>query len=87
MTTKTTLLQTIRKHCLECCGGSYVDVENCTAGPTNTLSKCSLWVYRTGKDPEEPSEAKRAAGARLAEHKKCKTTTQRKMAIKVHPVA
>ncbi len=31
-TTKTKLLQTVRTHCLECCGGSYLDVKNCAAG-------------------------------------------------------
>ncbi|MGB9940275.1 hypothetical protein [Methanosarcina sp.] len=62
MTTKTELLQVIRKHCLECCGGSYLDVEKCTAGPEAKLSTCTLWAYRMGKDPDGPSEAKIEAG-------------------------
>lgn len=71
MTTKTALLQTIRKHCLECCSGSYSDVENCTAGPNaKTLSQCALWIYRLGKDPEGPSEAMKEKGMKLAGTKK-----------------
>ncbi len=72
MTTKTELLQTIRKHCLNCVGDSYTEVENCTAGPDAApYSTCALWTFRLGKDPEEPSEAKKAAGLRLAaSHKK-----------------
>ncbi len=74
MTTKTALLQTIRKHCLECCGGSYQEVENCTSGPTAApYSQCALWAFRLGKDPDGPSEARREAGKKLALRKAVKT--------------
>jgi len=71
MTTKTALLQTIRQHCLNCCGGSYKDVENCTSGPTAApYSTCSLWIYRIGKDPDEPTEGMKEKGRKLAEKRK-----------------
>ncbi|MDD3041085.1 hypothetical protein [Bacteroides sp.] len=51
MTSKTKLLDTIRQHCLNCCGGSLEDVENCLAGPdASPFSKCVLWEFRLGKD-------------------------------------
>lgn len=71
MTTKTVLLQTIRKHCLECCGGSYKDVEGCTAGPNaKSYSTCALWVFRLGKDPEEPSELMKEKGRKITRSRK-----------------
>ena len=72
MTTKTALLQTIRKHCLECCGGSYQEVENCISCPTEgPFSSCALWDFRLGKDPE-PSESRKLAGKKLAQRNKAK---------------
>lgn len=66
-TTKTKLLRVIRKHCLECCGGSYLDVKNCAAGPNADLfSQCSLWPFRLGIDPDEPSEAMKAKGRKIS---------------------
>lgn len=74
MTTKTALLQTIRKHCLECCGGSYQEVEYCTSGPNaKPFCTCALWAFRLGTDPEGPSEARRKAGKKLAQRKAVKT--------------
>lgn len=62
MTTKTELLKTIRKHCLICCGGSCLDVKNCTSGPdASPYSTCLLWPFRLGVDPN-PSESKVEAG-------------------------
>lgn len=46
MTTKATILKTIRKHCIECAGGSVIEVEMCTSG------NCNLYLYSFGKDPE-----------------------------------
>jgi len=47
MATKTELLEVIRKRCLECCGGSYQEIENCTSGPSaGPFSSCSLRAYR-----------------------------------------
>ena len=43
--TKTELLKTIREHCLDCCCGSYAEVEQCGC-PT-----CNLYPLRFGKDP------------------------------------
>ncbi|WP_292465915.1 hypothetical protein [Methanolobus sp.] len=46
MTTKKVILQTIRKHCLECVCGSPMEVELCTS------ENCELYPYRFGKDPQ-----------------------------------
>ena len=71
MTTKTELLEVIRKRCLECCGGSCQEVENCTSGSNAALyNTCALWAFRLGKDPEGPSEARREAGKKLAQRRK-----------------
>ncbi len=51
MTTKATILRTIREHCLECLGGSWSEVEKCSA------PRCSLHPYRFGTDPT-PNAAK-----------------------------
>jgi len=65
MTTKSGLLAIIRKRCLECCGGSYTEVEKCTSGPdASPYSTCALWEFRLGNDPY-PSEARVEAGKRL----------------------
>jgi len=76
VTTKTQLLEVIRKRCLECCGGSYQEIENCTSGPNSgPLSSCSLWAYRLGVDPN-PSEARKEAGKKLAMKNKVKVNVQ-----------
>ncbi|BBL64163.1 MULTISPECIES: hypothetical protein [Methanosarcina] len=76
MTTKTELLEVIRKRCLECCNGSYQEVENCTSGPSaGPFSSCALWAYRLGKDPE-PSETRKLAGEKFAQRNKAKTSVQ-----------
>ena len=54
MTTKATILKAIREHCLECLGGSWYEVERCTA------PWCSLHQYRFGNDPT-PNAAKAEA--------------------------
>jgi hypothetical protein len=51
MTTKATILSTIRQHCLECMGGSPKEVELCTA------PNCNLFKFRFGKDPN-PNRSK-----------------------------
>lgn len=82
MTTKTVLLQTIRKHCLECCGGSFKDVDNCAAAPNAShYSSCALWIYRNGKDPDEPSEAMQEKGRKMV----AKREIERKHSIKMKP--
>lgn len=35
----------LRRHCLDCCGGSPADVRMCTA------LKCPTWPFRMGKSP------------------------------------
>ncbi len=40
-----TPIQAIRKKCLNCSNGQYVEVRNCPA------NDCSLWEYRLGKRP------------------------------------
>ena len=44
----------IRKHCLDCCGGSYKEVEACSGGYTDNRKSmgfyiCELFPYRLGK--------------------------------------
>lgn len=74
MTTKTALIQTIRKHCLDCCGGSYQEVEDCASGPNaKPYSTCALWAFRLGTDPDGPSEARKEAGKKLAQRNAVKT--------------
>lgn len=68
MTTKKELLRTIRKHCLNCCDGSYSDVKECASGPdASPYSTCVIWPFRLGTDPEEPSEAMKEKGRKCAE--------------------
>lgn len=44
------LLRVIRKHCLDCSGGSRKDVRNCA------ISYCDLWPYRN--PPRKKGEEK-----------------------------
>lgn len=77
MTTKSELMQTIRKNCLNCCGNSYSDVEKCTAGPNAAPnSRCALWPYRLGVDPVEPSEAMKEKGRKISQLKKAKVSAR-----------
>jgi hypothetical protein len=39
---KKTPLRAIHRHCLECAGGSHVEVRNCTD------KECNLWQFRFG---------------------------------------
>lgn len=66
MTSKKELLKTIRLHCLNCCGGSWLDVVNCTSGPNaSPYSTCELWPYRLGVDPS-PCISRVESGRKLA---------------------
>lgn len=65
MTTKTQLLRAIRQHCLACCSGSFADVELCQGSEF-----CAIHPYRFGTDPDEPSEAMKEKGRRIAELRK-----------------
>jgi hypothetical protein len=84
-TTKTKLLNTIRKHCLNCCSGSFLDVKNCTSGPNaEPDSQCALWAFRLGTDPEEASEAMKAKGRKIsAKLRVLKETPETKRIIKI----
>ena len=55
-------LKAIRAHCLECVGGSVVEVELCTA------PACQLYPFRSGRNPfrKPPSERQREASRRNA---------------------
>ncbi len=45
MMTKSKILRVIRQFCLQCMGGSSLEIENCTA------PNCPLFELRRGKDP------------------------------------
>jgi hypothetical protein len=42
---KRPILQVIREKCIDCSGGSLLDVRLCP------VVKCALWPYRAGRDP------------------------------------
>jgi hypothetical protein len=70
MTTKAFLLQIIRKHCLDCVSGSFVEVERCTSDKT-----CNLFPFRFGKDPSPSQTRQEAARIRAKENFKGNTRT------------
>ena len=45
----------IRKYCLECCNGSFEEVKNFLS------TDCSLYEYRSGKNPNKPKLTKTKA--------------------------
>lgn len=82
MTTKTEILKKIRQQCLTCCGGSWLEVENCTGGSkTNEFTTCYLHPYRFGTDPEKPSKARQEAGRKLVEVRKLKALSKAEATI------
>ncbi len=46
MTTKSEVLQAVRRKCLDCCCFQPAEVRECP------VSTCGLWPYRLGRDPE-----------------------------------
>jgi hypothetical protein len=44
-TEEITPIKAIRQNCLECSGGSYVEVKNCP------IKTCAYYPYRLGKNP------------------------------------
>lgn len=59
-------VKAIREFCLDCCGGSKVEVKECPS------RKCALHPFRFGKNPyrakrEMTEEQRKAAATRLAE--------------------
>lgn len=68
---KLTPLKAIRAHCIDCAGGSVVDVRNCH------LNTCPLWPHRFGKSGNKKiftEEQKRAAAERLKRARESKNT-------------
>ncbi len=62
MTTKTELLQVIRKTCLRCCCGSYTAVQNCPSSASKKMydyGTCPLYEYRLGFDPSAARAGKK----------------------------
>lgn len=59
MTTKANILSAIRQKCLDCSCYQPNEVRNCS------LTKCDLWPYRMGRDPE-PGPARGAAKSSLS---------------------
>lgn len=52
MNERLTRSQAIRKHCVECSGGSVYEANKCT------VKKCNLWSYRRGSGWEDPDTGK-----------------------------
>jgi len=46
-------IKAIRRHCLECSGGSHLAAEECTS------ANCALFLFRIGKNPFRPSTTER----------------------------
>lgn len=51
---KSDLWKAIRKNCVECCGGSFDEVQKCSGGYSDRKEKpgyfrCALFPYRFGK--------------------------------------
>ena len=49
---KLTPLRAIRKHCLECSGGSVREVKLCV------IPRCPLFIYRLGRNPSRKGMGK-----------------------------
>lgn len=62
-------VKAIREKCLDCCGGSTLEVKECTC------ERCPIYPFRLGKNPfrqkrEMSEEQKKAVGDRLREARK-----------------
>lgn len=62
-------VKAIREKCLDCCGGSTLEVKECTA------ENCPIYPFRLGKNPfrqkrELTEEQRKAVGDRLREARK-----------------
>ena len=49
----------IREHCMDCCGGSRMEVRYCP------LTDCPLWPFRFGRKPEAVIRSEGKAGGEL----------------------
>ncbi len=76
MDTNKIILQTIRKHCLECVCGLPMEVELCTS------ENCALYPYRFGKDPKpNPSRSKILAGNNTDQFSNNSTPGRKKISL------
>ena len=64
ITTKGQILKDIRKHCLNCCDGSWTEVRDCSALIPPTERHCVLYPYRMGKDPNPARKGQKVGFAR-----------------------
>ena len=64
-----TRAKAIKKHCLECSGGSGRDVTTCE------ITDCPLWPYRLGNSPESKAYQKRVAQYGSLQDSSSKTST------------
>lgn len=70
MTTKTKILNAIRRKCkLDCCANDRESWANCD------IKDCALWPYRLGKDPK-PSKSKQNQGRK---HRKKQEEIRKKL--------
>jgi len=51
MTTKGKLLTVMRQMCLRCCDGSTKEIQECSTSDKMGVSKCPIYPYRMGIDP------------------------------------
>lgn len=49
-----TPLKAARRHCVDCCNGSFKEVDLCPA------KGCSLWAFRFGRRPDDDAKADQA---------------------------
>ena len=59
-TTKAELLKAIRRNCMFCTYDQMKEIELCPS------TKCSLWPFRMGKDPDKKPQSEAQRKARLA---------------------
>lgn len=62
-------VKAIREKCIDCCGGSTLEVKECT------VESCPIYPFRLGKNPfrqkkELSEEQRKAVGDRLREARK-----------------
>ena len=72
---KTNPVKAIREKCLDCCCGSYLEVEKCTA------ERCPIFPFRFGKNPfrqkrEMTEEQRNAIRDRLSKSRKSNSDSE-----------
>ncbi len=71
-TTKAELLKAIRRNCMFCTYDQMKEIELCPS------TKCSLWPFRMGKDPDKKPQSEAQRKARLAALQKAWKTNDEK---------